>query len=851
MSAEGYRLRAPPTADAAAPLEVVIRDPKTGQELLVLGVTPGGAPGIPVQQLTLTLRSGMLSVSGDQAMPHSGKTVGAGGELVLRPTEAQPVLIADALEDYKADLIAADNSPGYISKTTSAVNLAKRKMGWNAVPDMTETSIRQYLMQLQMAGRKARTLRLYWDDIKRFAEWCVDRGMLDANPVVKVRKAKKSRTRARIVPTDEEVITLIASLRYRKQAKDRWVIYTCAANQPLRWKVWKYLQPEWIFLDAPQPHMRLPGEILDEEGRKMPLLKNRQERVEFLTPETVEVLRWHRKEFGWGSRVFRSVPKPEMFTRDIARAGITRADPISGATLSFHSLKHYASNRRMRLGWTTEERRVANDHASDRMTLDIYTNPELVPVAARTATMPPILPASVMKRGGGPKKSVKEASKSVDKPGCLSEDDGGKTMANPPVHPGDPGETAATFGERSSSCQSTSVAGRSAVLRDHGDAVQGVAQLGRASGLGPEGRWFESSHPDFSGRSAGAEEELAPCKTGLDVQILRPCFEPAKAVSGVSGSIENSAPSNLHLTPPPEGPAALCPGPSSIAADTHEGAESRRGPETEAGGANNDRGDVRERQPHRGASGFDPGLIHGDGGASGSVAASDLSRGGETESLTLPTGTGVQTGKAVGPNAGRSVETPRDSVTPRRDGETGGLPEGSPSGSPFDERQAALASALDDATSALQTANQTRNPMAPKIARLAALICAASVMAMSARDQSCYDKYCASTPTTVKCLECCETKCAGAPELSCIDSCTGGGVDAVHVIRRSAERLIKGDADPKTASDCVAVLKAGLRSKDPRIVRVTKAVAVEVPFSKAILDDAPAAEPVPITQLAH
>lgn len=141
--------------------------------------------------------------------------------------------------------------------------------------------------------------------------------------------------------------------------------------------------------------------------------------------------------------------------------------------------------------------------------------------------------------------------------------------------------------------------------------------------------------------------------------------------------------------------------------------------------------------------------------------------------------------------------------------------------------------------------------MAPKIARLAALICAASVMAMSARDQSCYDKYCASTPTTVKCLECCETKCAGAPELSCIDSCTGGGVDAVHVIRRSAERLIKGDADPKTASDCVAVLKAGLRSKDPRIVRVTKAVAVEVPFSKAILDDAPAAEPVPITQLAH
>lgn len=31
---------------------------------------------------------------------------------------------------------------------------------------------------------------------------------------------------------------------------------------------------------------------------------------------------------------------------------------------------------------------------------------------------------------------------------------------------------------------------------------RGVAQLGRASGLGPEGRWFKSNRPDWYGKPA-------------------------------------------------------------------------------------------------------------------------------------------------------------------------------------------------------------------------------------------------------------------------------------------------------------------------------------------------------------
>lgn len=44
--------------------------------------------------------------------------------------------------------------------------------------------------------------------------------------------------------------------------------------------------------------------------------------------------------------------------------------------------------------------------------------------------------------------------------------------------------------------------------------VQGVAQLGRAIGLGPIGRWFESSHPDFAVFGIENEGELGNGRMG-------------------------------------------------------------------------------------------------------------------------------------------------------------------------------------------------------------------------------------------------------------------------------------------------------------------------------------------------
>jgi integrase len=502
-----------------------------------IGVWPIDNDKLVNRMVFVRLTSGAIcgifsSSSGDETMTNLA--------LVQRGSDA--IKLADALHDYVADMVAADNGDAYSKNTRLSIERACRAMKWVDVTDLTESSVREYLMSCKAKGLAAQTLRLYWDDLARFAEWCLKRGMFPrrpdgtvaSNPVRLVKKARKSRTRARLVPTDDEVRKLVESLRHRKQAKDRWAVYACASNQPLRWKVWKLLRPEWVHLDDPRPHIRVPGEFKEPGSkRSVIVMKNRKERVEYLTPETVAILRMHKADFGWGRRVFQSVPKCEMFTRDVVRARIRQRDD-HGATFSFHSLKHYASNRRMRLGWSIEERRHANDHSTAGMTLDVYTDPDLIRVAEKTASMPGIFGAQIIDGTGVTKNLSESDPKGLTRTGVIDDnldvqETLDHTMQATTTTTCDHGETAGLMPGGPSPEQS-GLQGSPAALRDRGH--QHVAQLGSATGLGPVGRQFKSDRADHSNGVSGAPADVAVA-TGSVVRIHE---RPSGASSGISSN---------------------------------------------------------------------------------------------------------------------------------------------------------------------------------------------------------------------------------------------------------------------------------------------------------------------------
>jgi integrase len=308
--------------------------------------------------------------------------------------------IAQALDDYLADL-SVSSSPEYVRSTRIAITLAAKRMGVALVRDLTPEAVRGYLLAGRTAGRKPRTLKNYRDHLDRFGGWLVRQGLIAANPVGAVPRVRVPKSQARLIPTDDEVRRLILWLRPRKQQKDLWLRVLLHASVPIRYGTSGQLTREHCRLDGPAPRLEVPAAIT----------KGRRDTIIPLPPEVAQALRDHINAGGCrpDGRIFRAVCKPQSFKALVKRAGLRQAE--GDRTLSWHSLKHYASNRRMRLGWTREERRIANDHTTVRMTEEVYTDPEaarrfdpgLAAVLEKTARMPPLLsPVPTRAYGGGP-----------------------------------------------------------------------------------------------------------------------------------------------------------------------------------------------------------------------------------------------------------------------------------------------------------------------------------------------------------------------------------------------------------------------------------------------------------------
>jgi len=294
---------------------------------------------------------------------------------------------------------AADATPGYVADMRRDITAAIVRQRWRSPADITPASAREYLARLAGEGKGAKTRNLIRSYLHGFCEFLIDEGCLEANPLKRVKPARVLSKQSRYVPTDAQVIALIEhARRYPKSKKDRWLVYLTAALAGLRRGTIQRLTWAHVRLDD-RPRFELDAKIL----------KSRKPKIVFMPAELADALREHQRTSGTRERVFVGVPKDEGFNRDAAAAGIPKVD-VSHAdkpTFSFHSLRHYHSNRLARLGFSDSERAAQNTHDTLAMTTTIYTDSEKIGIQRKVFALPRLL-------GGEPEEDPPGAGASLD-----------------------------------------------------------------------------------------------------------------------------------------------------------------------------------------------------------------------------------------------------------------------------------------------------------------------------------------------------------------------------------------------------------------------------------------------------
>lgn len=336
-----------------------------------------------------------------------------------------------AVAAWRQDLKLQSRTPLHSNRAVAAVAALAKTHGWTTPNDMRPEQLRSWLSEMVDRGLAARTRNTARGYLHRFAEFCKSQRWIAANPFHGVGRARIVRRQARYVPTEDEVVRLIAAAKKDRRTRDRWLVYLVAATTGLRWSTIKALQWSHVRLKAHPPRLELPGG----------LLKSREPGTVFLTAEVADHLRRHHAGHHQAASgpVFSGVPKWDGFQRDLKRAKIARGNEhdADAATFSPHSLRHFASNRMMWAGrFTDQERARQNTHQSVTMTTDVYTDPSHTALGEKVFAMQPLLPQTfttdaTRKTSAHPEKVLTKAHGIADNTSAQPQESNPKALSQP------------------------------------------------------------------------------------------------------------------------------------------------------------------------------------------------------------------------------------------------------------------------------------------------------------------------------------------------------------------------------------------------------------------------------------
>jgi integrase len=289
--------------------------------------------------------------------------------------------------------------------------------GWTCLADLSRDDLERWIAieattkrptKADPEGkvRSARSINAHREAVIAFANWCADPniGRLPANPfgtgrssVPKADVDADPRRRRRALSPDE-LSRLIAAARnapersqdrhaeanaqsaklapVRLMGSDRADLWAFLAGTGLRVGEVKQLTVADIRLDAVPPHVRVSAAIA----------KSRKQQTVPLRSDLAAMMRRRFTGCNPGDRIF-EIPKAliRRFNADCRRAGIQKRD-TEGRTVDIHSLRTTFGTYLALSGVTPRVAMELMRHSQIGLTMKVYTDPRLLPLAAAIET---------------------------------------------------------------------------------------------------------------------------------------------------------------------------------------------------------------------------------------------------------------------------------------------------------------------------------------------------------------------------------------------------------------------------------------------------------------------------------
>ena len=310
-----------------------------------------------------------------EAARREREAIAAAAGLVLVDDKHLSAPVADHLQSYLDDLERSGRSHKHKYVTKKRLERVFRECGWLTLSTVKPDSLSSFLGQLKRNGAASKTVNEYLSTAKAFLNWCVRQRRLAANPLSGIAPTDRvEKTRRRRALTVEQARRLLAV------AGPRRLVYLTALQTGLRRSELGELHWEDLHIEAnePRPHIALRAETTKaHRGDVVPLRKDLAAKLRGIRPARVDS----------STTVFESIPKMEVFRRDLAAADIDYVDS-SGRVADFHALRYSLGTMLAQTGAAPRTAMEVMRHTDLRLTMNVYTDPRLLDTASAVEQLP-------------------------------------------------------------------------------------------------------------------------------------------------------------------------------------------------------------------------------------------------------------------------------------------------------------------------------------------------------------------------------------------------------------------------------------------------------------------------------
>lgn len=286
---------------------------------------------------------------------------------------AAEISLLQHISAYCDDLAGRQCVPGHVATVNARLSKLVRECGWKRLIDVTPESFQAWRAKQSWAPK---TLNDYLAAASALFAWLHRAGLVEQNPLRSVHKSetrgKERRKRRAFTPDELESIVAVAG-GYRLAVLTAY--YTGLRRNELKHLEWGdvHRSVDEIFI--------IP---------RASTTKNHQTQRCYLPLWFARELSWSKpREASAGARIFPAgqIPSIWAFRTLLKRAGIAYKDE-QGRQADFHALRRSLNTHLAQLEVDPHTRKEIMRHSDLALTLDVYTDKSVLPVAAAVAKLP-------------------------------------------------------------------------------------------------------------------------------------------------------------------------------------------------------------------------------------------------------------------------------------------------------------------------------------------------------------------------------------------------------------------------------------------------------------------------------